>query len=156
MTHNPSTEAELDDLAARIEAWLARQLEENPVVAAVERDEETGERRWFVRVRGEAKDVFTIWFHLRQRTLHYETYMMPAPEENHGALYEHLLRRNRRLYGASFAIGDEDAIFLIGQIDNASVDDDELDRILGSLYQWVEQFFPTALRIGFASHFSRQ
>jgi hypothetical protein len=156
MTHNPSTEAELDDLAARIEAWLARQLEENPVVAAVERDEETGERRWFVRVRGEAKDVFTIWFHLRQRTLHYETYMMPAPEENHGALYEHLLRRNRRLYGASFAIGDEDAIFLIGQIDNASVDDDELDRILGSLYQWVEQFFPTALRIGFASHFSQQ
>ena len=156
MTHNPSTEAELDDLAARIEAWLARQLEENPVVAAVERDEETGERRWFVRVRGEAKDVFTIWFHLRQRTLHYETYMMPAPEENHGALYEHLLRRNRKLYGASFAIGDEDAIFLIGQIDNAWVDDDELDRILGSLYQWVEQFFPTALRIGFASHFSPQ
>ena len=94
-------------------------------MAAVERDEESGERRWFVRVRGEAKDVFTIWFHLRQRTLHYETYMMPAPEENHGALYEHLLRRNRRLYGASFAIGDEDAIFLIGQIDNGAVDDDE-------------------------------
>ena len=155
MTHDPSTEAELDALAGRIEAWLARQLEDNPVVAAVERDETSGERRWFVRVRGEAKDVFTIWFHLRQRTLHYETYMMPAPEENHGALYEHLLRRNRRLYGAAFAIGDEDAIFLIGQIDNGAVDDDELDRILGSLYQWVEQYFPTALRIGFASHFSR-
>jgi hypothetical protein len=155
MTHDPSTEAELDALAGRIETWLSRQLDDNPLVAAVERDETSGERRWFVRVRGEAKDVFTIWFHLRQRTLHYETYMMPAPEENHGALYEHLLRRNRRLYGASFAIGDEDAIFLIGQIDNGVVDDDELDRILGSLYQWVEQYFPTALRIGFASHFSR-
>ena len=155
MTHHPSTEAELADLAARIEAWLARQLADNPVVAAVERDEESGERRWFVRVRGEAKDVFTIWFHLRQRTLHYETYMMPAPEENHGALYEHLLRRNRKLYGAAFAIGDEDAIFLIGQIDNGAVDDDELDRILGSLYQWVEQYFQTALRIVFASHFSQ-
>ncbi|HZM32400.1 MAG TPA: YbjN domain-containing protein [Acidimicrobiales bacterium] len=155
MTHDPSTDAELDVLAERIEAWLARQREDNPVVAAVERDETSGERRWFVRVRGEAKDVFTIWFHLRQRTLHYETYMMPAPEENHGALYEHLLRRNRRLYGAAFAIGDEDAIFLIGQIDNGAVDDDELDRILGSLYQWVEQYFPTALHIGFASHFSR-
>jgi Putative bacterial sensory transduction regulator len=155
MTTDPSTEAELTALAGRIEDWLARQLAENPVVAAVERDEESGERRWFVRVLGEQKDVFTIWFHLRQRTLHYETYVMPAPEENEGALYQHLLRRNLKLYGAAFAIGDEDAIFLVGQIANAAVDDDELDRILGSLYQWVEQYFQPALRIGFASRFSR-
>ncbi|HEY7069496.1 MAG TPA: YbjN domain-containing protein [Acidimicrobiales bacterium] len=155
MTTDPSTEAELAALAERIEDWLARQLAENPVVAAVERDEESGERRWFVRVLGEAKDVFTIWFHLRQRTLHYETYVMPAPEENEGALYQHLLRRNLKLYGAAFAIGDEEAIFLVGQIANSAVDDDELDRILGSLYQWVEQYFQPALRIGFASRFSR-
>jgi hypothetical protein len=155
MTTDPSTEAELAALAGRIEDWLARQLAENPVVAAVERDEESGERRWFVRLLGEQKDVFTIWFHLRQRTLHYETYVMPAPEENEGALYQHLLRRNLKLYGAAFAIGEEDAIFLVGQIANAAVDDDELDRILGSLYQWVEQYFQPALRIGFTSRFSR-
>ena len=130
------------------------QLEENPVVAAVDRDETPGERRWFVRVRGEQKDTFTIWFHLQQRTLHYETYVMPAPEENHAAFFEHLLRRNRKLYGAAFAIGEEDAIFLVGQVDNAAVTDDELDRVLGSLYAWVEQFFRPALRIGFASRFS--
>jgi Putative bacterial sensory transduction regulator len=155
MTTDPSTEAELAALAGRIEDWLARQLAENPVVAAVERDEESGERRWFVRVLGEAKDVFTIWFHLRQRTLHYETYVMPAPEENEGTLYQHLLRRNLKLYGAAFAVGEEEAIFLVGQIANSAVDDDELDRILGSLYQWVEQYFQPALRIGFASRFSR-
>jgi len=155
MTTDPSTEAELAALAGRIEDWLARQLAENPVVAAVERDEASGERRWFVRVLGEAKDVFTIWFHLRQRTLHYETYVMPAPEENEGTLYQHLLRRNLKLYGAAFAIGEEEAIFLVGQIANSAVDDDELDRILGSLYQWVEQYFQPALRIGFASRFSR-
>ncbi|MGV3760794.1 MAG: YbjN domain-containing protein, partial [Actinomycetota bacterium] len=109
--------------------------------------------RWFVRVRGEQKDVFTIWFHLRQRTLHYETYVMPAPEENAGQLYEHLLRRNLKLYGAAFAIGEEDAIFLVGQVAADHVDDDELDRILGSLYQWTEHFFRPALRIGFASRF---
>ena len=33
----------------------------NPVVAAVDRDE-PGERRWFVRLPGEEKDTFTIWF----------------------------------------------------------------------------------------------
>jgi hypothetical protein len=154
MTQRPSTDVELADLATRIEAWLDRQRADNPVVAAVERDEESGERRWFVRVRGEAKDVFTIWLHLRQRTLHYETYVMPAPEENAGALYEYLLRHNPGLHGAAFGIGDEDAIFLVGQLGNEAVDDDELDRILGSLYAWVERFFQPAIRIGFASRFS--
>src|SRR3546814_8120369 len=68
----------------RLDAWLALQLTDNPAVAAVERDAESGERRWFVRVRGEEKDVFTIWFHLRQRTLHYETYVMPADRKRVG------------------------------------------------------------------------
>jgi hypothetical protein len=149
----PSSAAELEALDARISAWLERQRDENPIVAAVERDLESGERRWFVRVRGEQKDVFSIWFHLRQRTLHYETYVMPAPEENHAAFYEQLLRRNLKLYGAAFAIGDEEAVFLVGQLANAAVDEDELDRVLGSLYAWVEQFFRPALRIGFASRF---
>jgi hypothetical protein len=151
---SPSAPHELDALDARIDAWLAEQLTENPVVAAVERDRESGERRWFVRVTGEQKDVFTIWFHLRQRTLHYETYVMPAPEENHAAFYEHLLRRNLKLYGGAFAVGDEDAVFLVGQLDNRAVTEDELDRVLGSLYAWVEQCFRPALRIGFASRFS--
>ena len=147
------TDSELEALAARIEAWLEVQRDENPVVAAVEKDLESGERRWFVRCKGEQKDVFTVWFHLRQRTLHVETYMMPAPEENHGQLYEQLLRRNRKLYGAAFAIGDEDAIFLVGQLANESVDDDELDRLLGSMYQWIEQYFRPAMRIGYRSKF---
>lgn len=154
MPSGASSAEQLDALEAQIDAWLATQLADNPVVAAVERDRESGERRWFVRVTGEQKDVFTIWFHLRQRTLHYETYVMPAPEENHAAFFEHLLRRNLKLYGASFAIGDEDAVFLVGQLDNGSVNDEELDRVLGSLYTWVEQYFQPALRLGFASRFS--
>ncbi len=150
----PHSADQLDALEALIDAWLAVQMAENPVVAAVERDTGSGERRWFVRVTGDDKDVFTIWFHLRQRTLHYETYVMPAPEENEAAFYHHLLRRNLTMYGAAFAIGDEDAVFLVGQLDNAAIDHDELDRVLGSLYAWVEQFFRPALHIGFASRFS--
>jgi len=145
------SEAELDALGERIDAWAQRQRLENPTIAAVDRDLDT--RRWFVRMKGEQKDTFTIWFTLRQRTLHYETYVMPAPEENHEQFYEHLLRRNLKLYGAAFAIGEEDAVFLIGQLSNEAIDEDELDRVLGSLYAWVEQFFRPALRIGFASRF---
>ena len=143
---------ELARVERLIDGWLADQLRENEVVAAVDRGE-PDERRWYVRVKGESKDVFTIWFTLGQRTLHYETYVMPAPEENPAELYEHLLRRNRKLHGASFCIGDEEAVFLAGAVSVHSIDDGELDRILGSLYAYVERCFLPALRIGFASRF---
>jgi len=144
--------ATLDALELLIDSWLAGELADNPVVAAVDRGE-PDERRWYVRVHGETKDVYTIWFTLRQRSLHYETYVMPAPEENQGAFYEHLLRRNRKLHGVAFCIGDEDAVFLAGALSVHAVDEGELDRVLGSIYAYVEQCFLPALRIGFASRF---
>lgn len=152
MVKPAASPTELDALEGVIDTWLTGELEDNPTVAAVDRGE-AGQRRWYVRLRGEQKDTFTIWFTLRQRTLHYETYVMPAPEENHELFYEHLLQRNLKLFGASFAIGDEHAVFLIGQLPVSAIDPDELDRILGSLYAYVEQFFRPALRIGFASRF---
>ena len=152
MQHASSPE-ELAEIAATIDRWLGAQLQENPIVAAVDRDEDPDVFRWFVRVTGEEKDVFSIWFHLRQRTLHYETYVMPAPEENLAEFYEYLMRRNTALMGAAFGIGEEDAVFLAGSLPNSAVDHDELDRILGSLYVWTERFFRPALRIGFASRF---
>jgi hypothetical protein len=153
MSQTAASPEELDTTAALIGAWLERQLADNPTVAAVDRGE-PDERRWYVRLRGEEKDTFTVWFTLGQRTLHYETYVMPAPVENHERFYEHLLRRNLKLFGAAFAIGAEDAVFLIGHQPVAALDDDELDRILGSMYAYVEQFFRPALRIGYASHFA--
>lgn len=125
---------------------------DNPVVAEVARNVD-GLRSWFVRLTGEQRDAFTIRFHLDQRTLRYETYFMPAPEENEADLYRHLLARNKRLFGAAFAVGEEDALYLMGQLPNEQINDAELDRVLGSMYQWVEQFFPPAMRIGFASRF---
>ena len=148
----PATAEELDEIEGRIDGWLAEQLATNPVVAAIDRDEGDA-RRWFVRLRGEQKDTFSVWFTLRQRTLHYETYVMPAPEEQFEAFYEHLLRRNLKLFGAAFAIGPENAVFLVGQLPVDALDEGELDRILGSMFAYVEQFFRPALRIGFASHF---
>jgi hypothetical protein len=143
-------DAALDALADRIDTWLARAAAENPLIAAVERDRESP-RRWFVRMRGEQKDITTVWLTLGQRTLQYETYVLPAPEEDHAAFYEHLLRRNDRLVGAHFSIGLEDAVFLRGDVPIGVVDEGELDRVIGTLYATVEQCFRPALAIGFAS-----
>lgn len=144
------TDDELDEVEGRIDAWARRQLDQLDVVEAVERGE-PGERRWFIRVRGEAKDVFSIWLALRQRTLLYETYFIPAPEEGAAAFYEYALRRNLELHGAAFAIGEEDAVYLRGHLPSEAVTDGDLDRVLGTLYATVERCFRPMLRLGFAS-----
>jgi hypothetical protein len=127
------------------------------MIAAVDRGER-GERRWYVRVHGVEKDTFTLWFTLGQRTLRYETYVMPAPEENEAAFHQHLLVRNLGLYGWAFAIGEEDAVFLTGALGVEALADDEgladsLDRVVGSGWEYVERAFKPALRLGFASRF---
>lgn len=133
--------------------WLEAVVE-NPVVAAVVEDVESDADRWFVRVNGDAKDVYSVWFELGQRTLAYETYVMPTPEENHAAFYEQLLVRNDSLRELAFTLGDEHAIFLKGRIDVRHLDVEALDRILGSIYAAIERCFQPALRVGFASRFS--
>ncbi|MFA5566060.1 MAG: YbjN domain-containing protein [Acidimicrobiia bacterium] len=150
----PASPEQLAQAEAFVDAWLSGELANNPVVAAVDRVD-ADYRPWYVRLLGEEKDTFAIWLTLRQRSLHYETYVMPAPEENHAQFYEHLLRRNLKLVGAAFAIGAEDAVFLQGAIPIGSIGKRSLDHILGLLYVTVEQAFRPALRIGFASHFKK-
>jgi len=142
---------ELAALEALIHRWAERELESNPLLLAVDHDRAT--RRWFVRLKGEERTVTTVWLTLRERTLHFEAQFMPAPEENIEALYEYLLRINNRLFALRFAIGDEDAIYLVGQLPLVAVDEAELDRIIGSTYAYAEQYFRPAMRLGYASKF---
>ncbi len=156
MTERPPSDDEIQSRFEVIDRWLSEQLADNPVVDTVEIDVHQP-RAWYVRLLGEEKEFTTVWFQLRQRTLHAETYFMPAPQENEAELYAYLLRRNAKLIGGRFVIGSENAVYLYCQLDNTVVPaealPDELDRIVGSIYQWVEQFFKPALRIGFASRF---
>ncbi|MDQ1375176.1 MAG: hypothetical protein QOJ09_2514 [Actinomycetota bacterium] len=151
MPVDAATPEELAGFAELIDRWTAEEREVNPVVAAVDFEPEL--RRWYVRLRGEDKAFTTVWLTLRQRTLHYETYFMPAPEENIEALYEYLLRANMRLFAMRFAVGPEDAIYLTGQMPLSAVDAEELDRIVGSTYAYAEQYFRPAMSIGYASRF---
>ena len=143
----------LELLDRQITSWLMSMMERNDTIVAVDRGE-PDEHRWYVRMHGEEKEFTTVWFTLGQRTLQFETYVMPAPEENAEQLYEHVLRRNESLVGVHFSIGIEDAIFLRGELPLRMVDEDELDRVVGTLYATVERIFPTIIRFGFASHFA--
>ena len=148
MTREAATQDELDALEQLIDKWLEAQKQELPILREVVRDGDIP-RRWYVRLEGEARDVSTVWFTLGQRTLKYETYFLPAPENNREKLFELLLRRNYDLVGAQFGIGPEEAIFLTGELPFHAVDEHELDRILGSIWEFVERHWSAALRIGF-------
>jgi hypothetical protein len=106
-------------------------------------------------MRGEEKAIITVWLTLGERTLHYETYFMPAPEDNVEACLTYLLRANRRLFAMRFAIGEEDAIYLVGQLPLSAIDEAELDRIVGSVYAYSEQYFRPAMTLGYASRFGK-
>lgn len=146
-------------LRSRIDAWAYRLTEGESAIAAIDRgtadDTPLGEPRWYIRMRGEEKDFITVWLTLGQRTLRYETYVMPAPQENVQKVSELLLRRNDTLVGCHFSIGDEDAIYLRGELPDAAVGEDELDRVLGTLYAAVEANFRALLRLAFAGRFAR-
>jgi hypothetical protein len=152
----PVERATADELAALrllIDNWATEQSDTNGLVAAVDRDPDLA--RWYVRLRGEEKSVTTVWLTLRERTLHYETYFMPAPEDNVESCYEYLLRANLKLFGMRFAIGAEDAVYLVGQMPLSAIDEDELDRIVGSVYAYSEQYFAPAMGLGYESKFRR-
>jgi len=144
---------QLDELDRRIDGWLADLAGEHDHILAIDRTDDDAVR-WYVRMRGDDKEFTTVWLTLGQRMLRYETYVMPAPEENDAELYEHLLRRNDGLIGAHFSIGIEDAVFLRGEMPVDQVSMAEVDRALGTLYAQVELCFQALLRIGFRSRFT--
>jgi len=146
------------ELAGRIDAWLGSIASASTSIAAIDRgtsdDTASGDPRWYVRMCGDDKEFTTVWLTLGQRTLRYETYVMPAPEDNAAVLFENLLRRNERLVGAHFSIGIEDAVFLRGELLVDQVSEAQLDRVLGTLFAAVEGCFASLIRIGFPRHFS--
>jgi hypothetical protein len=139
---------------AVIERWAAARLAEGGAVVAVDRQSDLG--RWYLRLRAEEKDFVTVWLTIRQRTMHHEAQVMPAPEVNVEATFEYLLRRNTDLHQMRFALGAEDAVYLVGEIPVSAVTEDELDRIVGSSLAYVDAYFPTAMSIGFAGRYRRR
>ena len=98
----------------QIDEWLAKLKSVNETILAIDHGDPDPlyRARWYVRMKGETKDYITVWLTLGQRTLRYETYVLPAPEENIAEFNENLLRRNDKLIGAHFSVGLEDAVYL--------------------------------------------
>ncbi len=105
--------------------------------------------RWYVRFTCDGRDATTIYFDLHERTLRYEVYFLPVPPRNLLELYEFLLRRNHEMYGARFSLGPDGDVYLVGRVALEHLSVEELDRIIGVLYELTERWFQPVVRLAY-------
>lgn len=128
-------------LEERIRLWL-----EDPG-SSVEYAEEV-EGSWAVRMKQETRDATTTWFHVGERSVWFEAYVLPAPAAP-VEVHRQALLRNQRAWRAFFAVDEEGAVVLRGRLAEGQVTLAELDRVLGEVYETVELAFRPMLRSGF-------
>jgi hypothetical protein len=154
-----SEAAEREAVVALIDDWTTTELAgDGPLVGCerIEVADRTASHRWLLRFSGDEKDVITLWLTYHQRTLHFETQLMPYPEANVAEVLTYLLRRNAHLIQMAFAFGPEDGIYLVGRVPASLLDVDELDRICGCAVLYVDDHFPTAMSLGFPDLYRRR
>lgn len=115
-----------------------------------------GHYHWLVRVRAGEKQIVTIWLALRQRTVHVETEVTPAPEENREELYRYLLTRNADLREVHLAIGPEAGIYLVAAVPVGEVDVARLDELVGATVTYLDEIYPTAMSLGLPALYRRR
>lgn len=149
-----ATPEERTRCAALVDEWARARLEEDGALVAVDRQPDSD--TWYLRLCGEEKDFVTVWLIMRQRTMYHEAQVMPAPETNVAETFEYLLRRSADLRQMRFALGPENAVYLVGEVPVSTIDEAELDRIIGSSLFYVDSVFPMAMGSGFAGLYRRR
>ena len=118
--------------------------------------DDKGHFHWLIRLKGEERDVITLWLSLRQRTVFAETELMPAPDENREELYRYLMVKNHELRELHLAIGPEDGIYLVAQVPVNELTIERMDELVGATVHYVDEIFPTAMTMGLSSVYRRR
>jgi hypothetical protein len=105
---------------------------------------------------GEKKLQTPVRLDVGAHALGVHAFVCRNPDENHARVYRWLLERNLRMYAVSFAVDRTGDIYLEARLPLSSVDDDELDRILGSVLANADESFNAILELGFASSIRKE
>jgi hypothetical protein len=105
---------------------------------------------------GEKKLQTPVRLDVGPHALAVHAFVCRRPDENHERVYEWLLQRNLRLYGVAFAIDRLGDIYLDARLPLSVVDDEELDRLLGTVLATADDSFNTILELGFASSIRKE
>jgi hypothetical protein len=109
-----------------------------------------------VKLAGERRLETTCWLSVGDHSVAIEAFVVRRPDENHERVYAWLLRRNPRMYAVSWSIDDAGDIYLTGRLPLASVDAEEIDRVLGAVLEYADSSFNLLLELGFGSAIRRE
>jgi hypothetical protein len=118
--------------------------------------ESTGDNSYVVSLPGTHKLKTACNLIVGAHALRIEAFVMRRPDERHEDLWAWLLRRNARMYGVAFSIDAVGDVYLTGRVALKWLDEDELDRLLGSVLTYADESFDTMLEIGFGSSIRRE
>ncbi|GAA4932099.1 YbjN domain-containing protein [Actinoplanes utahensis] len=118
--------------------------------------ESTGDSSYVVSLPGTHKLKTACNLIVGGHSLRIEAFVMRRPDERHEELWAWLLRRNARMYGVSFSIDAAGDVYLTGRVSLKGLDEEELDRLLGSVLTYADESFDTMLEIGFETSIRRE
>jgi hypothetical protein len=127
--------------------------------ALTERDVEFEEAQpgaFLAKLPGTHKLATMTWLVVGDHSLHVEAFFVRRPDENQEAFYRWLLERNARMFAVSFAVDHLGDVYLVGRLPLSAINTDEIDRILGSVLTYSDEWFDTALELGFRSSIERE
>ncbi|HEU5035030.1 MAG TPA: YbjN domain-containing protein [Mycobacteriales bacterium] len=108
------------------------------------------------KLPGSHKLATMTWLVVGDHSLHVEAFFIRKPDENHAGFYKWLLERNAKMYAVSFAVDNIGDVYLVGRLPLAAVTAEEIDRILGSVLTYADEWFDSALELGFRTSIEKE
>ena len=118
--------------------------------------EEARPGAFLVKLPGSHKLATMTWLVAGDHSLHIEAFFVRRPDENHEAFYKWLLERNARMFAVSFAVDNIGDVYLVGRLPLSAINAEEIDRILGSVLTYSDEWFDRALELGFKTSIEKE
>jgi hypothetical protein len=118
--------------------------------------EQKDENTYLITLPGEAKQQTHCALIVGDHSLSINAFVIRKPDENMEAVFEYLLKKNASMYSIAFAVNDLGDIYLVGRLPLDSVNEREIDRILGAVLQYADSSFNPLLELGFSSAIRRE
>jgi Putative bacterial sensory transduction regulator len=91
-----------------------------------------------------------------EQSLSISAFVVRNPDENHEAVYAHLLRRNLKLPGLAYAIDKSGDVYVTGRVPLQGVSAAYLDQIFGVVLEAADGAFNELLAMGFLESMKKE
>lgn len=133
-----------------------REVVETALKAADVSFDEPRPGAFLVKLPGQHKLATMTWLIIGDQALHVEAFFCRQPDENHAEFYKWLLAKNGGMYGVHFSVDSVGDVYLVGRVPLTAITEEEIDRLLGCVLTYSDDWFDRALELGFASSIRRE